>query len=269
MDGKYQAAVVGNNISGVLGFALRDGGLPFSSSTTQQQGSTNVNTSLSVDPSLNYFAVFVEGRTYTGTTAAGVNYESSKVTGALIGNQPDFSLQTNSTVVTNQVVTVVGSNPVITIDTLPGTTNTLITTNVEITNIGGLAVTNIVISTNIVINQANYITNTNFTPVFLTNFTQAASAFAFTTTPNLLPILNRGLNGGFQASIKSKTGVFTFKGDGELSTPAQTQTVAFATNAQGIVTSGKIETHTIPFQVDGIRVSPLSSSGLPSQGAPN
>jgi len=387
LDGKYQAAVVGNNISGVLGFALRDGGLPFSSSAGQQGAGTNgVNTSLSVDPSMNYFAIFVEGRTYTGSTAAGVNYKSSKVTGALMGNQPDFTLQTNAAILTNtivsvtnipvdiptfitnevvtiigsnpvisitnitnevvtvigsnpvisitnlpgnEVVTIIGSNPVISITNLPAVTTTSITnffqTNTIVTDVGGLPVTNTIIETNFVTNivtidpititntnytfvyqtnpitttNTNYtlvyqtnpittITNTNYTLIYqtntsvtsalptisnqivnTTNTSVTASPFSFVTTPDLLPILNRGLSGGFQASIKSKTGVFTFKGDGELSTPAQTQTVNLTTNAQGNVTSGKIETHTVPFQVDGIRVSPLSSSGLSSQGAPN
>lgn len=245
LDGKYQAAVVGNNISGVLGFALRDGGLPILSATSQTNASNApVNTSLDLDPSLNYFAVFVEGRTYTGSTAAGVNYDSGKVTGAMIGQQPVATFLTNTNVTTFLTTQTITNSSV---------TNQ-VTTNITVTNAFGGSITNEVITT-------NSFTNFSIDTVILTNTLPQSS----TMDPAFL--VNRGLNGGFQAKIKSKTGVFTFKGNGQLSTPAQAQTVNLTTNAQGIITGAEIDTQTVAFQVDGIRVSPLSASTLPTNAA--
>ena len=84
-----------------------------------------------------------------------------------------------------------------------------------------------------------------------------------------LPLLNRGVNGGFTASIDSKKAVFTFSGTGELSAPAFPQTI------QGLDTNGNIvpnsqfvsnavtavlQTATVPFDINGIKVSSSSAS---------
>jgi hypothetical protein len=279
-DGKYQAAAYGNNITGVIGFAIREGnptvlqqtnatatagggggGTIASGSTASFSAATAA--AQAFDATQNYFVIFVEGRTYSGLAVGSVNPVGKTVTGALLGAQPDFSLLTNSAVVTNQQVSVVGSNPVITIETLPGTTVTNINNEtIIITNNGIVTETNIAI-TNVVTIDPTYITNTNFNLIYLTNFTESASAFAFTTSPNLLPILNRGLSGGFQAKLKNKKAYMTFRGDGQLSTPAQGQTINLATNAAGNNVSGTIETHTVGFKVDGLRTS-FSTTLAPS-----
>ena len=86
---------------------------------------------------------------------------------------------------------------------------------------------------------------------------------------NNLPLLNRGVNGGFTANIDSKKAVFTFSGTGELSAPAFPQTI------QGLDTNGNIvpnsqfvsnavtavlQTATVPFDINGIKVSSSSAS---------
>jgi len=303
-DGKYQAAVYGNNITGVIGFAIREGGPTVLQQQQQQQQQSGTNASAATasfsvataaaqafDPAQNYFVIFVEGRTYSGLAVGSVNPVGKTVTGALLGAQPDFSLETNAAVVTNvsvtsipveiptfitnEVVTVIGQQPVITISNLPPTIITNITnTTIIITNNGVVTETNISITT-IITNAPTVITNTNFVPILLTNtnvisgfFTSnqivnvtnvEASPFATVTTPNLLPILNRGLSGGFQAKLKNNQAFMTFRGDGELSTPAQTQTVNLVTNAAGNSVSGTIDTHTVAFKVDGLRTSFLTT----------
>lgn len=208
LDGKYQAAVYGNNIAGVLGFALNNASPTVSTNSEANLTNSITQNTIIVDPFQNYFTIFVEGRTYTGISTANVNYDNSSVTGTLIGSQPNFTFLTNfaNINIRSQLIT-----------------------NVTITNIGGLAVTNIVIET-----------------IFLTN-----------SIPSLDPagLINRGLNGGFQAHIDGNGGVFTFNGNGELSTPAQFQTVNFTTNAIGEVVGAQVVTDTVPFQLNGIRVS--------------
>lgn len=314
LDGKYQAAVFGNNISGVLGFALRDASPP--TTVTSQLNTTNNSSqsSLRVDPFLNYFAIFVEGRTYTGLSTANVNYNNNSVTGALIGAQPDFTLTTNSssafttnsqveagpiidillpvtnvtqniksfgfsnaittnyTPLTNLVTTnftMLQTNTSVTNETFIVTNNGVVTeTNIFVTN--SIVTTTNITLTNEVISQPTITTNTFevFATNFLTNvdFVTATSNTLITnpvistlTTPytwfDPTSLVNRGLNGGFRASINSKQSVFTFSGNGQLSTPAQTQTINFTTNARGDVVSAQIATGTVPFQLDGIRVS--------------
>jgi hypothetical protein len=88
---------------------------------------------------------------------------------------------------------------------------------------------------------------------------------------NNLPLLNRGVNGGFTANIDSKKAVFTFSGNGELSAPAFPQTI------QGLDTNGNIvpssqfisnavtavlQTATVPFDINGIKVSSSSASTI-------
>lgn len=125
LDGKYQASVTGVNTAGVLGFAIRDGSVPFLQIETQSTGdalvtdSVVVNQTLEIDQTVNYYAVFVNGRTYTGTTAAGININADSISGTLLGTQPTTLTNTNTTItsilVTNTTVT-------------GGLTNTIVTT---------------------------------------------------------------------------------------------------------------------------------------------
>lgn len=90
LNGKYMGVVTGNNISGVLGFAIADGAPPFRESDQQTAGDgvVAVNQEIGIDPAQNYFAIFVEGRTYTGVTIAGINTQANTVAGALQGQNP-------------------------------------------------------------------------------------------------------------------------------------------------------------------------------------
>lgn len=216
LDGKYQAAISGTNTSGVLGFAIRDGAPPFLQTETQSVSDSAlivdtvaVNQEISIDNSLNYFAVFVAGRTYVGTTAAGVNYDNSSVFGSLIGTQPT-SLTNSNNVITSQLLTNVF------------TTN-IVTTNITVSNAGVVLVTNRSIVTNIV-NQSNVetvtITNTVLDPV----------------------VIATGVDGSFRASISGKQGIFTFQGPGQLTSPGpvingQQANPTTAFNVNGIRTS--------------------------------
>lgn len=85
LDGKYSATVFGNNVSGVLGFALRQGS-PTIVTNTSSTTTTNISVVQSTiipDPWQNYFMVFFNGVTYFGTTFATVNIEAKQVAGAL------------------------------------------------------------------------------------------------------------------------------------------------------------------------------------------
>jgi hypothetical protein len=84
-----------------------------------------------------------------------------------------------------------------------------------------------------------------------------------------LPLLNRGVNGGFTANIDSKNAVFTFSGTGELSAPAFPQTIqGFDTNGNIVApnqfiseaVTAVVETATVPFDINGIKVSSSSAS---------
>jgi hypothetical protein len=98
LDGKYQAAVYAPdgtaNISGVLGFAIRNGSTTTvtnsSASTSSGAGGVASATSSTItqNPFDNFFTIFVAGRTYTGITDANINYDNDTVTGALIGVSP-------------------------------------------------------------------------------------------------------------------------------------------------------------------------------------
>jgi hypothetical protein len=193
LDGKYQAAVTGVNTTGVLGFAIRDGAPPFLQIESQSLSANAlvadtvaVNQDIQLDQSLNYFAIFVNGRSYVGETAAGINYDNSTVTGTLIGTAPS-SLSNTTTQITSQLFTNVS------------TTN-IVTTNVTVTNTGGLPVTNTTIVTNTaVISNVETLSITNELP-----------------SPVLIAT---GVDGSFQANVNSKRGVFTFQGPGQLSSP--------------------------------------------------
>jgi hypothetical protein len=196
LDGKYMAVVTGRNISGVLGFAIADGQPPFRESDQQSStdGTLVVNQSIGIDPVQNYFAIFVEGRTYTGLTIAGINLDNCTVAGALQGQ-----------------------NPV----AIPAAGN------------GGTGTGSITFNAS-----------------------------------DALSVVNRGLSGGFTAKIKKNQSVFTFKGDGQLSTAANPQsyqisvqrtptTGALVTNE---IASGLVETQSSPFSLSGIRTSFFASN---------
>jgi hypothetical protein len=237
LDGKYQASVSGNNITGVVGFAIINGGLPFASRSSAaggggggaggnvivaggDAGATAVNTDLGgVDETQNYFAIFVEGRTYTGRTVGMIDINRKKVTGTLIGLQPSYAYRDLS----------FSQSAVVGIEVVTGTTTVPVLDN--------------------------------------------------------LPLLNRGLSGGFTANLKNTKNLMTFKGTGELATPAQTQTITanpptftvppLVPGGDPIVingftpsaTSATIETHTVSFNVYGIKTSILATDPLASSGA--
>lgn len=239
LDGKYQAAVSGNNITGVVGFAIINGGIPFASRSSATGGgaagggvgggdttgtsASSVNTDLAgVDETQNYFAIFVEGRTYTGRTVGMIDIDRKKVTGTLIGLQPPFSYQE----LTISQAIVVGTPP-----------------------------------------DQEVVTSETTVPV-----------------ADNLPLLNRGLSGGFTANLKNSKNLMTFKGTGELATPAQKQTISADPSTFTIpaldparpdivisgftprATSATIETDTVCFNVYGIKTSILATDPLASTG---
>jgi hypothetical protein len=192
-DGKYQAVVTGDNISGVLAFALVDGAPPSRTTESQQGGNFVVarNVQLGVDPFQNYFMIFVEGRTYRGETVAMIDIDTKTVAGSLQGTQP-----------------------------------------------------------------------AGIQPVPALNF----------DANDALAVVNRGLDGGFTANINSSKSLFTFRGNGQLSTPANAQTIVLEADPiavadpvgppprpAGTITnetiSGVIITETTPFQLSGIKTS--------------
>ena len=196
LDGKYQASVTGVNIAGAVGFAFQDGAPTASSSAAS---ATTASNNITVDPSLNYFVIFVQGVTYSGTTTATINLDQNTVTGALYSGSSSFS--------TIQQEEIVG-----------------------------------------------YTTNDGF-------------LFPITTINDVLDnlsLLNRGVNGGFTANINSKNSLFNFSGTGELSAPAFPQSVlGFDTNGTVVppdkfisdAVTAVVETATVPFDIQGIKVS--------------
>lgn len=206
LNGKYFGVVSGNNISGVLGFAISDGAPPFRTDTVRRAivaGTTvtiEENQAIIPDVTQNYFAIFVEGRTYSGTTTAGLDIASKKVAGALVGTDP------------------------------PG-----------IQAFGTLPIP------------------------------PAAPPVPADGAATALPIVNRGLSGGFDGKITSDKDPITFKADGELSTPANRQTVNItgipavydpldlppspAGSITNLVSTGTVSTETTPFEVRGVRTS--------------
>lgn len=255
LDGKYQAAVYGNNISGVLGFALQNGSPTIATNSTIVNTNGSSQSTLVMNPFQNYFAIFVEGRTYTGTTMATANYDNSTLTGALLGAQPDFTLEKYTLTFDKAPQTTVTTTI-----TVIGTTNitTITGTGIFITNItsdGGTPPTLITNVTEVLS------TNTSTLDVLETNRTTNVTPRTGETDYEAfspLPLINRGLNGGFQAKITGNGGVFTFVGDGELSTPSQAQVINIARDDISIVgniVGTRVDTETIPFKLNGIRVS--------------
>lgn len=217
LNGKYQAAVTGVNITGVLGFALVDGTPPSRETETQGAAGTAIvtrNVNLGVDPFQNYFMIFVEGRTYKGITSAMIDLDAKTVTGAMQGEDPVGLLPFSAT----------PSDRIVIVDGV-----------------------------------------TNQTSLWLTN---------------ALPIVNRGLSGGFRANINNNSAVFTFSGNGQLSTPANNQTVTMTTfpivanpadpplvpdaTITNFIASGSVQTESTPFTIRGIRTSFFSSNAVSS-----
>ncbi len=244
LDGKYQASVSGNNITGVVGFAIINGGLPFASRSSATAGAdagggaadaaaVSVNTDLGgVDETQNYFAIFVEGRTYTGRTVGMIDINRKKVTGTLIGFQPSFAYRELS------------------------------------------------------FSQSALVTTTNeVAPGVVEVNTQVVTGQTTVPVADNLPLINRGLSGGFTANLKNTKNLMTFKGTGELATPAQTQIITAnpptftvpplvpgGTNivVEGFTpsaTSASIQTDTVCFNVYGIKTSIIATDPLASTGA--
>ena len=235
LNGRYMGVVTGNNIAGVLGFAIVDGAPPFRTKTESDAAGANTVKveeygTPDYDITQNYCAIFVEGRTYTGLTAAGIDVDNNTVAGALQGTDP-IAVQ----------AAVTGA---------PGPGDF---------ELGAAFVTSVVVDP--------------ATGIITTNFTGGGSP-----AQNALSILNRGLSGGFTAKIKSKNAVFTFKGDGQLSTPANRQSYTASGYTQtrpagalppgvptgqitNIFATGIYETESTPFKVRGIRTS-FNSLGL-------
>lgn len=251
LDGKYQAAVTGANTAGVLGFALSDGAAPFRTATAGGGAGAATTSTTAVDSSLNYYAIFVNGKTYTGTTWASVNYNNNKVTGTLQGSaattSTNLSLALSTQLFTNIGTTNIAnvSNSISVVSQL--FTNTTFTNQtILVTNNGVVTETNVFFTNTTV--QTVFITNTNVVnlPPTTVNLTNVQTAVLTNQQINTLTI-STGVDGAFQANIKSKTGVFTFKGTGELTAP-------------GPVISNTQTNPTLSFDVNGIRVSFSSTS---------
>jgi hypothetical protein len=97
---------------------------------------------------------------------------------------------------------------------------------------------------------------------------------------NALPIVNRGLNGGFLANVNEKNAVLTFSGTGQLSSAANRQTVTMtAIPAEYVLTddppspagtitnqfiAGQVVTTSTPFNIRGLRTSYFASNAVSS-----
>jgi hypothetical protein len=133
--------------------------------------------------------------------------------------------------------------------------------------------------TNIVTTDPTVITNTNNVAIFSTNvfFTNTTTAIpdsrvsstvptGTTNTFDPLPLINRGLSGGFQAQLQNKGAYMSFAGNGQLSTPSQAQSVTVSSNADGSQRVGGIITETVPFFVNGLRTSFSTSLSVSTTG---
>lgn len=101
--------VTGSVVSGVIGFAIRDGAPPFVNASTVAVGAEGVSgtansssalQSLSLDRSLNNFLIYVNGDVYVGTTGANINPKKSTVSGILANGagRTRYQLFTNQAV---------------------------------------------------------------------------------------------------------------------------------------------------------------------------
>lgn len=220
LNGKYVGIVTGQNIAGVIGFAISDGAPPFRVNTQETVAASALDTAVAINQTItpdvlqNYFAIFVEGRTYSGVTLAGIDIDSKTVAGALQGQNPAGLLAFDT-------FEAVG----VTIDPVTGA----------------------------VVSAPN------------------------NASRDALSIVNRGLSGGFTANINQNKAVFTFQGNGQLSTPANRQTfevsgVPLQPNPlvkppfipDGTITnevvSGIVRTESTAFQISGIRTSFLANN---------
>ncbi|MEI6537472.1 MAG: hypothetical protein WCN98_19165 [Verrucomicrobiaceae bacterium] len=93
-------------VSGVLGFGIKNGtpSVTTSSNAASATAGTEVSSSSSLqsiglEPSYNYFLIYVNGDTFVGTTAANINPNSETVSGALVNGsgRPSYQLFTNQT----------------------------------------------------------------------------------------------------------------------------------------------------------------------------
>ena len=89
--------VLGSVVSGVISFGIKDG-LP-AAGTQSTSASSSTAQSVTVDPSLNNFLVYVNGDVYVGTTSANINPDSSTVSGVLANGagRTRYQLFTNQT----------------------------------------------------------------------------------------------------------------------------------------------------------------------------
>lgn len=116
--------------------------------------------------------------------------------------------------------------------------------------------------------------------------TDPAGIQPFTATPgvnavvNALPVVNRGLSGGFLATIQDKAALLTFSGTGELSSAANEQTATLtaipaeydpadvppspAGTITNLVVSGQVTTTSTPFSIQGMRTSYFASNAVSS-----
>jgi hypothetical protein len=95
-----------------------------------------------------------------------------------------------------------------------------------------------------------------------------------------LPVVNRGLSGGFLATIQDKNALLTFSGDGQLSSAANQQTANLtgipavydpadvppspAGTITNLVVSGQVATTSTPFSIRGMRTSYFASNAVSS-----
>jgi hypothetical protein len=89
--------VLGSVVSGVISFGIRDG-VP-AAGTQSTSASSSTAQSITVDPSLNNFLVYVNGDVYVGATSANINPDSSTVSGVLANGagRTRYQLFTNQT----------------------------------------------------------------------------------------------------------------------------------------------------------------------------
>ena len=138
LDGKYTANVFPANesateiatLSGVIGFALRDGSpatqtnlLSASDVSVGDSSSATTLDAIQLDSSLNYFIIYVNGDSFAGQTAAGANIDTKKITGGLFNGfgRSQFERVTNTVLLgtnsagnnvfgfTTQIITVPGA----------------------------------------------------------------------------------------------------------------------------------------------------------------
>jgi len=97
---------------------------------------------------------------------------------------------------------------------------------------------------------------------------------------NALPIVNRGLSGGFLANITQKNAILSFAGTGQLSSAANPQTVTItaipaeynppdsppspAGTITNLFTVGQVVTTSTPFNIRGLRTSYNASNAVSS-----